>query len=136
KPEHLARLALADLFLDTLPYNAHTTAADSLWAGVPVVTQLGQAMAGRVAASMLTAAGLPELITHSAEEYEALARRLATNPAELSEARAHLIANRPGCVLFQTERWVRHLESALQTMWERHERGLPPESFEVGQVRG
>src|SRR6202030_3079669 len=79
--DHLARHRLADLFLDTLPYNAHTTASDALWAGLPVVTQIGDAFAGRVAASLLNAIGLPELVTHSIEDYEALALRLAMEPS-------------------------------------------------------
>src|SRR5204862_4440769 len=80
---HLARHALADLFLDTLPYNAHATAADALWAGLPVLTQLGEVFAGRVGASLLTAAGLPELITRTPEEYEATALALARDPGRL-----------------------------------------------------
>ena len=93
-PDHLARHRLADLFLDTLPYNAHTTASDALWAGLPVVTCLGSTFAGRVSASLLNAAGLPELVAHSLEDYEALARDLARDPAWLAAMRAKLARNR------------------------------------------
>ena len=83
-PEHLARHRLADLFLDTLPYNAHTTASDSLWAGVPVLTRIGETFAGRVAASILNAVGLPELVVETSQAYEDLAIDLATHPEKLS----------------------------------------------------
>jgi protein O-GlcNAc transferase len=126
---HLARLRLADLVLDTLPYAAHTTASDALWAGVPVLTRIGSSFAGRVAASLLTAAGLPELITESAVEYEKLAQHLATRPALLSEIRGKLAGNRETCALFDTVRITRNLEAAYLTMWERHRRGESPASF-------
>ena len=90
--DHLARHRQADLFLDTLPYNAHTTANDALWAGLPVLTCLGESFAGRVAASLLNAVGLPELITRSLEEYEALALRLAQDPVLLASLKAKLCA--------------------------------------------
>src|SRR5208282_2272488 len=93
-PEHLARHRVADLFLDTLPYNAHSTASDALWSGLPLVTQLGESFAGRVAASLLHAIGLPELVTHSIEDYEALALRLAKDPPLLEGYRNHLAKNR------------------------------------------
>src|SRR5262249_44939176 len=92
--DHLARLQLADLFLDTLPYNAHSTASDALWAGVPVLSCLGSTYAGRVAASLLTAIGLPELVANSPEEYEARALELARSPSSLSEIRCRLKQNR------------------------------------------
>ena len=129
--EHLARHRLADLFLDTLPYNAHTTASDALWAGLPVLTCMGNTFAGRVAGSLLNAVGLPELITHSLAEYEALALRLATTPSRLSALRAKLAQNRNCYPLFDTERFRRHIESAYITMWERYQRGEPPASFAV-----
>jgi predicted O-linked N-acetylglucosamine transferase (SPINDLY family) len=113
---HLARHQLADLFLDSLPYNAHATACDALWAGLPVLTRKGSAYAGRVAASMLTAAGLPELITETAEEYEQLALALARDPARLTALRDRLTANRHIAPLFDTVRLARELEAAYQKM--------------------
>jgi predicted O-linked N-acetylglucosamine transferase (SPINDLY family) len=128
---HLARQRLADLFLDTLPYNAHVTASDALWVGLPLVTHLGSAFAGRVAASLLNAVGLGELITFSVEEYEALALKLATGPAMLTDIRAKLARNRTTHPLFDTDRFRRHIESVYVTMWERYQRGEPPASFAV-----
>ena len=130
-PEHLARLTRADLFLDTLPYNAHTTASDALWAGVPVVTCLGQTFAGRVAASLLHAVGLPELVTKSLEEYEALALQLATEPVLLASIKQKLQQNRLTAPLFDSERFRRHIEAGYATMWEMQQRGEGPRSFRV-----
>jgi len=130
-PEHLARHRQADLFLDTLPCNAHTTASDALWAGLPLLTCMGGTFAGRVSASLLHAAGLPELVTASRDAYEARARKLATAPGELADIRARLERNRFTCPLFDTERFRRHIESAYSTMWERWQRGEPPASFAV-----
>src|SRR5262249_48802113 len=110
--DHLARYRLADLFLDTLPFNAHTTASDALWAGVPVLTCAGGAYAARVGASLLTAVGCPDLITSSLEEYEALALRLARDGGLLGELRARLARNRATTPLFDTQRYCRDLESA------------------------
>jgi predicted O-linked N-acetylglucosamine transferase (SPINDLY family) len=115
-PVHLARHTLADLFLDTLPYNAHSTAADALLAGLPVLTRLGDGFPGRVGASLLTAAGLPELITHSAEEYEATALALARDPARLRAIREKLVSNRVSAPLFDTARFTRGLEAAYEAM--------------------
>jgi predicted O-linked N-acetylglucosamine transferase (SPINDLY family) len=129
QPDHLARLRLADLFLDTLPYNAHTTASDALWAGVPVLTCLGPTFAGRVAGSLLQAVGLPELITNSLEEYETLAQKLASDPALLGSLRERLSQNRVSHPLFDTARLTRHIEAAYATMTEMRERGEPPKSF-------
>ena len=129
--EHLARHRLAGLFLDTLPYNAHTTGSDALWAGLPLLTCQGTTFPGRVAASLLNAVGLPELITYSLEEYEALALKLATHPALLADLRARLARNRTTHPLFDTDRFRRHMESAYLTMWERVQRGEPPVSFAV-----
>jgi protein O-GlcNAc transferase len=129
--EHLARHRLADLFLDTLYYNAHTTASDALWAGLPVVTCLGATFAGRVAGSLLTAIGLPELITHSRDDYEALALKLARDPRLLSSLRQKLARHRETYPLFNTERFTRHIEAAYTEMWERCQRGEPPQSFAV-----
>ncbi len=129
--EHLARHARADLFLDTLPYNGHTTASDALWAGVPVITCLGTAFPGRVAASLLRALGLPELITVSLAEYEELVLRLAADPDLLAGVTAKLARHRVTAPLFDTERFCRHIEDAYIRMWQRSRQGLPPESFAV-----
>jgi protein O-GlcNAc transferase len=132
--DHLARQGLADLFLDTLPYNGHTTASDALWAGLPVLTCAGSAFAGRVAASLLNAIGLPELVTHNLADYEALALHLARDKAALAAIKAKLHANRLTMPLFDTDRFRRHLEAAFTTMWERHNRGEPPDSFAVPPI--
>ena len=129
--DHLARGRLADLFLDTLPVNAHTTASDALWMGVPVLTCLGSTFAGRVAASLLAAIGLEELIAGSLVEYEELALKLAHDPALLAGIRAKLAHNRQTHPLFDTPRLTRHIEAAYKGMYERHRRGLPPASFAV-----
>jgi predicted O-linked N-acetylglucosamine transferase (SPINDLY family) len=118
-PEHLARHRLADLFLDTLPYNAHTTATDALWAGLPVLTCRGTTFAGRVATSLLRAAGLPELVTTSLEEYEARALELARDPAALARLREKLERNRLTCALFDNERGCRNIEAAYLSLWEK-----------------
>ena len=129
--EHLARHALADLFLDTLPYGAHTTASDALRAGLPVVTCMGDAFAGRVAASLLQAIGAPELICGSLEDYEALALKLAHDPAALYAIKEKLARNRDTHPLFDTQRFTRNLEAALTIMLDIHRRGEPPTSFAV-----
>jgi protein O-GlcNAc transferase len=129
--EHLARHRLADLFLDTLPYNAHTTASDALWAGLPVITCLGRTFAGRVGASLLNASGMPELITNSFDEYEALARRLALDQEALNDIKEKLSRNRITCPLFDTGRFRAHIEKAYMTMLEQHRRGEPPKAFAV-----
>ncbi|MCC6467258.1 MAG: tetratricopeptide repeat protein [Alphaproteobacteria bacterium] len=134
--EHLARHRLADLFLDTLPYNAHTTASDALWAGLPILTCMGGAFPGRVAASLLRAAGLPELIASGLDDYDALAFRLATEPGLLAGLRARLARNRATCALFDTDRMRRHLESAYTTMWRRHQAGAEPADFAVDAIAG
>ena len=130
-PEHLARHRLADLFLDTLPYNAHTTASDALWTGLPVVTCKGTTFAGRVAASVLHAAGFPELVTDSLEDYEALALRLARGPDALASIRSRLAAERATMKLFDAARFTRQLEAAYTTMHERRQKGLKPEGFDL-----
>jgi len=132
--EHLARQRRADLFLDTLPYNAHVTASDALWVGLPLLTRSGDAFAARVAASLLNAVGLPDLVTTTWEDYEKLALKLATEDGLLAGIRARLAANRATHPLFDTGRIRRHLESAYVTMWERAGRGQPPESFAVRAV--
>jgi protein O-GlcNAc transferase len=133
--EHLARHRLADLFVDTLPYNAHATASDALWAGLPLLTCRGASFAGRVAASLLYAAGLPELASNDLAEYEALALRLATDAALLGGFRHRLAQNRTACPLFDTDRFRCHIEKAYTTMWELQQRGENPRSFSVEPVR-
>jgi predicted O-linked N-acetylglucosamine transferase (SPINDLY family) len=117
--EHLGTLTLADLYLDTLPYNAHSTACDALWAGVPVVTCAGSTFASRVAASVLAAAGLPELITYSLEEYERCALDLARQPGRLSELRSRVAHQCRRSPLFDTAAYTGHLEAAFRRMLER-----------------
>jgi predicted O-linked N-acetylglucosamine transferase (SPINDLY family) len=131
--EHLARIRFGDLFLDTLPCNAHTTASDALWAGVPVLTCVGSAFASRVAASLLRAAGLPELAVHSLADYEALAEKLATDPAMLAALKRRLVENRDTMALFDTPSYAHALEEAYLTMWRRTQRGEAPASFRVGE---
>jgi protein O-GlcNAc transferase len=128
---HLARLGLADLFLDSLPYNAHTTASDALWAGLPLLTCLGSTFPGRVAASVLKAGGMPELVTSSLDEYEALALTLARDRDRLFSLRRKLQQNRRTSPLFDTDTYRRHLESAYRKMWEHHEKGDAPTNFAV-----
>ncbi len=127
--DHLARHRHADLVLDTLPYNAHTTASDALWAGVPVLTCLGATFAGRVGASLLKAVGLEELITHSLQDYEALARELACEESYLAAFKDRLARNRTTYPLFDAERTARHIEAAYVTMWQRYQRGETPAGY-------
>ena len=134
KDRHLERHRLADLFLDTRLYNAHTTASDALWAGLPVLTCIGESFPARVAASLLQAVDLPELITPSLDEYEQLAVRLATEPERLTALRAKLADSRLRAPLFDTERFARHLESAFEMMWQRHVQGLPPAPLRVAPL--
>lgn len=131
-PEHLARYRIADLFIDTLPCNAHTTASDALWAGLPLVTLAGESFASRVAASLLLAVGLPELVTRSPTQYEALLVALANDAGRLGELRAHLQRQRQESPLFDLPRYVRHLEAAYVQMHERHCAGMAPETFHAG----
>jgi protein O-GlcNAc transferase len=130
--EHRARVAVADLALDCHPYGSHTTASDMLWAGVPLVALSGDTFASRVSASVLTAAGLPELITRSLDEYEQLALRLAMDRAQLAELKGRLQAHRATAALFDTARFTRNLERALTAIWERHAGGLPPDHVSIG----
>ena len=129
--DHLARHRLADLFLDTFPFNAHTTASDALWAGLPVLTQIGSTFAGRVAASLLKAIDLGELITHSPEEYEALAIELALNKEKLESIQEKLARNRLKKPLFDTPLFTKHLEAAYEAMYQRYQAGLPPDHIEI-----
>jgi len=129
--EYLARYRLADLFLDTLPFNAGATASDALWAGLPVLTCAGQSFAARMAGSLLSAAGLPELITYSLEDYESLALRLARNPEILVDTKKELLANRGICPLFDIDRFRQNIECAYTEMWRRFEDGLSPSSLNI-----
>jgi len=129
--QHLARHVLADLFLDTLPYNAHTTTSDALWMGLPVLTCTGETFASRVAASLLRAANLPRLITHTLQDYEAHAITLASNPAELAAIKQKLITNKQHLPLFDTQRFTRHLEQAYQAMWHTHQTGHLPQAIKL-----
>lgn len=130
-PEHLARHACADLFLDTLPVNAHTTASDALWAGLPVLTCAGNTFAGRVAGSLVTAAGLSEMVVDNMTDYEALALQLAADPARLAGLKAKLQSGRLTCPLFDITKMTRHVEKSYEIMWKRYLDGLPPEGFAV-----
>jgi predicted O-linked N-acetylglucosamine transferase (SPINDLY family) len=129
--DHLVRLKQADLILDTFPYNSGATASGALRAGVPILTRIGESFAARMGASLLTAVGLPELITETPEAYEDLAVALATDPARLAAIKAKLDANLPGSILFDTERATRGLETLFETMHARAQEGLPPEDIEV-----
>jgi predicted O-linked N-acetylglucosamine transferase (SPINDLY family) len=129
--DHLARQRAAGLFLDTFPCNAHTTASDALWAGLPVLTRMGESFASRVAASLLNAVGLPELVTRSREQYEELALELATFPERLTTIRERLQRNRLTAPLFDCTLFTRHLEEAYIAMYERSQAGLPPDSISV-----
>jgi predicted O-linked N-acetylglucosamine transferase (SPINDLY family) len=132
--DHLARHKLADLFLDTLYCNAHTTASDALWAGLPIVTCAGKTFASRVAGSLLTSIGLPELIAYSPQEYEMLALRLARDPNYLTFIKHKLACNRQQMPLFNASRFAKQIESAYQTMWECYRKGQPPKGFTVDSV--
>lgn len=129
--QHLSRHRHADLFLDTLPINAHTTASDALWTGLPIVTCAGTTFAGRVAGSLLKAAGLPELVTHSLQDYEALALKLAKDPAQLSALRQRLETTKLETPLFDIRRFVKNIESAYNTMWDTWQSGAAPSAFAV-----
>ena len=129
--DYLARYRVADLFLDTLPYNAGTTASDALWVGLPVLTQIGESFSGRVAASLLTAIDLPELITSTADEYEHLAIELATSTDKLDKIKRKLANNRLTTLLFNSRLFTRHLEAAFEAMHQRFRADLPPEHLSV-----
>ncbi len=128
---HLARQKQIDLFLDTYPYSAHTTAADALWAGAPLLTRLGESMSSRVAASLLTAVGLSELITTTPEEYEAMAINLAMHPEKIAALKTKLATNRAMSPLFNTRLYTQYFEAALTAMYERSQAGLPPDDIEI-----
>ena len=132
-PDHLARHCLADLSLDTLPYNAHTTTSDALWGGLPVLTCVGETFAGRVAASLLNAIGLPELITTTLEAYEQMAIDLATHPEKLAAIKHKLAENRLTMPLFDTKLFTKHIETAYTAMYERYQMGMPPDHLVVAK---
>lgn len=129
--DHLARYRVADIFLDTYPYNAHTTAADALFTGLPVVTYMGHVFQGRVAGSLLHTLDLVELVTHSLQEYESVALKLANHPKTLSKLKKKLADKCAHSALYDTEGFCRNVESAYITMWERFQRGLPAAHFMV-----
>ena len=129
--EHLARQKLADLFLDTFNFNAHTTASDALWVGLPVLTKIGKGFAARVASSLLTSLEVPELITTSEKEYEALALSLAMNPEKLSLIKKKLADKRTSAPLFDTETYTKNLEKAYTQVYERYTQGLSPTEIKI-----
>jgi len=133
KARHLARQRLADLFLDTRYYTSHTTGSDALWGGLPVLTCPGDSFASRVTASLLRAAGLPELIVPSFEEYERRAVHLATHPTELKAIRDKWAAQRTTCALFDTKRFVRNLERAYRLIWDDYSAGRAPRQLFVAE---
>jgi predicted O-linked N-acetylglucosamine transferase (SPINDLY family) len=129
--DHLNRIQMADLFIDTLPCNAHTTASDALRMGLPVLTLIGHSFVSRVAASLLNAVNLPELITTSQEQYESLAIELATHPEKLKTIKDKLVNNLPTAPLYDTPLFTKHLESAYMAMYDRYQNGLDPEHIYV-----
>lgn len=129
--DHLSRYSLANLFLDTHPYNAHTTSVDALKTGVPVITLMGESFASRVAASLLSAVGLPELISSSQDKYEELAIDLATQPSKLDSIKKILLENLTNAPLFNTQQFARSLESAYIQMMERYWAGLEPDHIYI-----
>ena len=131
KADHVARHRAADLFIDTWPCNAHTTASDSLWAGLPVLTCIGEAFAGRVAASLLSAVGLPDLIAATPADYEQMAVALAGDAERLGDIKQRLIAGRTEAPLFDTQQSTRHLEEAFRRIFARHQDGLPTEHLTI-----
>jgi predicted O-linked N-acetylglucosamine transferase (SPINDLY family) len=131
KPEYLARYRVADLFLDTHPYNAGTTASDALKMGLPMLTMIGQSYQARMGASILTSINLPELITNTPKEYEALAIDLATHPEKLKVIKDKLADNLSTAPLFDTKRFTKNIESAYTQMYERSQQGLEPDHIYV-----
>ena len=131
--EYLSRLSAADLFLDTAPYNAGATASDALWAGLPVLTSTCDAFVGRMGASLLSAIGLPELVTATPQAYEELAIELATNPEKLAAIKDKLARNRLTTPLFDTKRFIRHIEAAYTEAYRHYQAGLQPDHIQVPQ---
>ncbi|HEY6334478.1 MAG TPA: hypothetical protein VI113_01215 [Alphaproteobacteria bacterium] len=136
QPEYLARYRLADLFLDSFPYNAGATASDALWAGLPVLTCLGESFASRMAASLLTSVGLGELIAAKPDDYAALAVALATSPQRLTRLKETLARQRDTAALFDIERFTRTLETGYAAMHERQLSGLAPDHIFVSPALG
>jgi predicted O-linked N-acetylglucosamine transferase (SPINDLY family) len=134
--DHLARHRAADVFLDTLPFNAQTTAVDALWAGLPVLTCLGQGSFGRVAGSVLMALGMEELVTKGWQEYEAQAVRIGLESGYAKSLKDKLERNRKEAPLIDTARLTRHRERAYEQMHQRVQQGLGPDGFEVGASYG
>jgi predicted O-linked N-acetylglucosamine transferase (SPINDLY family) len=134
KDAHLARASLADLALDTRLYNGHTTTVDMLWAGVPVVALRGHTFQARVSASLLASIGLSDLIATDLAGYRTIALELARDPTKLVAIRAKLAANRKTTPLFDTGRFVRHLERGFRLMWHNYCAGRLPASFDVGAI--
>jgi predicted O-linked N-acetylglucosamine transferase (SPINDLY family) len=128
--EHLGRLQLADLALDTFPYGSHTTGSDALWAGVPLITRPGNTFASRVAASLLTAAGLPELITDTWEAYFALALELANDATRRQDLCQRMASQRLSSPLFDTRRFTTDLEQLYERIWAQHATGERERTFE------
>ena len=131
KEEYMSRIKLADLFIDTLPYNAHSTSSDALRMGVPVLTCIGKSFAGRVTASLLNAVKLPELITTSEEQYESLAIQLAKHPEKLKIITNKLIDNLSKTALYDTALFTRHLEAAYLVMYERYKNESVLDDIEI-----
>ena len=131
RPEYLARYKVADLFLDTQPYNAGTTASDALKMGLPMLTLKGNSYQARMGASIVNAVNLPELITSSSEEYEALAIELATNPNKYKAIKEKLQSNLSTAPLFDTKLFTSNIESAYTQMYDRHHKGLEPDHIFV-----
>ena len=127
--DHLARISLADLFLDTFPYNAHSTCSDSLYSGLPVITKAGNSFSGRVAASMLNAVGLPELITKTENEYEELALYFSKNRDQLQKIKGKLKENKLKTSLFDTKKYVKNIEEAYKKIYKRNIENLLPETI-------
>jgi predicted O-linked N-acetylglucosamine transferase (SPINDLY family) len=134
RTQYLARCRSADLFLDTFPYNAGATASDALWAGLPVLTCMGESFSSRYAASMLFAIGLPELVTETQTEYEALAIELATKPIKLKSIKDKLENNRLTTSLFDTALFTKHIEAAYIKMYEKYQANLPPDHIYINDV--
>ena len=129
--DHLSRQKLADLFLDTLPCNAHTIASEALRMGVPILTCIGEAFASRVAASLLKAVNLPEMITTTQEQYERLAIELATNPEKIKTIKNKLASNLPTAPLYDTPLFTKNLEAAYQVMYEKYQNDLNLDDIEI-----
>ena len=135
--QHLGRLQNADLILDTLPVNAHTTASDALWAGVPLVTLPGQPFVSRVAASIVTAIGLPELVARDADDYVRIAKELAASPEQLESLKERIREGARSSPLFDSARYTKNLEALYRVMWKRYTAGLAPAAIDVnGEVAG